>query len=157
MSSDNFSHGIVVKYRGYLFGYMTKIIATHISNINETSVGIFMGILLRYIVYWHQAITNTWWEMNNIYHDNWQYRMHILVCHYIGILVQYTYLPKVTITWYALSREVHHADPVSTIKMMNNCIAAQFFWTKASDTIFIGDKQQLIVICRHKLLYSSCI
>ena len=32
---------------------MTKIIATHIHNINETFIGIFMGILLIYIVYSH--------------------------------------------------------------------------------------------------------
>ena len=30
---------------------MTKIIATHIRNVNETFVGIFMNIQLEYIVY----------------------------------------------------------------------------------------------------------
>ena len=32
---------------------MTKIIAAHIRNINETFIGIFMDITLGYIVYHH--------------------------------------------------------------------------------------------------------
>ena len=34
---------------------MTKIIATHICNINETFIGIFVGIPLEYIVYYHHG------------------------------------------------------------------------------------------------------
>ena len=38
---------------------MPKIIATHICNINETFIGIFIGILLGYIVFIIMNITNT--------------------------------------------------------------------------------------------------
>ena len=34
---------------------MTKIIATHIRNKNETFISIFMGIALGYIVYYHHG------------------------------------------------------------------------------------------------------
>ena len=34
---------------------MTKTIATHIRNISETFVGIFMGISLGYIIYYHHG------------------------------------------------------------------------------------------------------
>ena len=33
----------------------TKIVTTHIRNINETFIGIFIDIALRYIVYYHHA------------------------------------------------------------------------------------------------------
>ena len=49
---------------------MTKVIATHIRNINDIFIGIVEGILLEYFAYYHPNIANTWWKMNKICHDN---------------------------------------------------------------------------------------
>ena len=45
-------------YKNYLYNredIMTKIIATHIHNINETFIGIFIDISLGYIIYFHDG------------------------------------------------------------------------------------------------------
>ena len=57
---------------------MTNIIATHIRNINEAFIGIFMSAQLGYIFIIIMVIAYTSRKMNKIYHDNQRYRMHTI-------------------------------------------------------------------------------
>ena len=45
----------VKKYHYNREDTMSSIFATHIGNVNETFIGIFMGIPLGYIVYYHHG------------------------------------------------------------------------------------------------------
>ena len=54
---------------------MTKIIATHFRNINETFIGIFIGIPLRYIAWYHHDRDYYVKKINKIYYDKLWYRM----------------------------------------------------------------------------------